>query len=96
MQRLRDVSKSPTYALPKIGRPPDSPMLRKIAIEEHFNFTAIDEPSIENLGLADVVRAMDYDRASLDLVGSRLTEFHEKPSWKWMRAESTWRTSRAG
>ena len=31
-------SRTPTYELPAIGKPPDRPRLEKIAVEEHFNF----------------------------------------------------------
>jgi 2,3-dihydroxybenzoate decarboxylase len=67
-----------TYRLPVIGKPADPPMLRKIALEEHFNFAAAATQSGANVDLRDIVRAMDYNREWLDLVGSRLTEFDEK------------------
>jgi 2,3-dihydroxybenzoate decarboxylase len=67
-----------TYELPAIGKPADPPMLRKIALEEHFNFTPSEDHASPNVGLQQIVRAMDYDRTWLDLVGSRLVEFGEK------------------
>ena len=67
-----------TYDLPAIGRPTDPPMLRKIALEEHFNFITAQEHSRTNVDLRDIVRAMDYNQAWLDIVGGRLVEFGEK------------------
>src|SRR6185436_67758 len=66
-----------TYHLPAIGKPPEPPMLRKIALEEHFNFAAAQTSSAA-VGLDEIVRTMDYDRNWLELVGSRLVEIGEK------------------
>jgi predicted TIM-barrel fold metal-dependent hydrolase len=67
-----------TYDLPAIGKPADPPMLRKIALEEHFNLIAAHKQSSANVGLQDIVRAMDYNQAWLDIVSGRLIEFGEK------------------
>jgi hypothetical protein len=40
-----------TYDLPAIGKPPEPPMLRKIALEEHFNLIAPQEHASSNTGL---------------------------------------------
>ena len=74
-----------TYELPAIGRPPDRPMLEKIAVEEHFDVLSArdaaasgDDPkdavaSGEDLGT--LVRAMDYDAGWMGRVGQRLPDF---------------------
>src|SRR5262245_14595954 len=67
-----------TYDLPAIGRPADPPMVRKIALEEHFNFSTAHDRSSTNVDLQDIVRAMDYNQAWLDMVGRRLVEVGEK------------------
>ena len=67
-----------TYDLPAIGRPADPPMVRKIALEEHFNFITAHDRSSTNVDLQDIARAMDYNQAWLDMVGRRLVEFGEK------------------
>ena len=67
-----------THELPAIGRPPEPPMLRKIALEEHFDVGGAEEPSSANADLRDLVRAMDYDPAWFDAVSRRLPEFDEK------------------
>ena len=72
------MNDDPTYKLPAIGKPPEPPMLRKIALEEHFNFAGAQTNSPAAVGLDDIVRAMDYDRNWLDIVGSRLLELGGK------------------
>jgi 2,3-dihydroxybenzoate decarboxylase len=67
-----------TYKLPAIGKPADPPMLRKIALEEHFNFVTAATQSGENVDLRNIVRKMDYNPAWLDIITSRLTEFDAK------------------
>jgi len=67
-----------TYDLPAIGKPPEPPMLRKIALEEHFNFIAPGEQSSSNTALQDLVRKMDYNPTWFEKVGKRLVEFGEK------------------
>src|SRR6185295_17862085 len=67
-----------TYDLPAIGKPPEPPMLRKIALEEHFNFIAMKEQSSSTMALQDIVRAMDYNQKWFDIVSKRLVEFDEK------------------
>jgi 2,3-dihydroxybenzoate decarboxylase len=66
-----------TYNLTAIGKPPVAPMLRKIALEEHFNFVGAQRGTA-SAGLEDLVRAMDYDRKWMDIVGSRLVEIGEQ------------------
>lgn len=61
-----------TYELPASGRPPAAPPLRKIAVEEHFNFLTAGET-----GSADVhsiVRRMGYDTGWMALVSARLAD----------------------
>lgn len=72
------MNDDPTYKLPAIGKSPEPPMLRKIALEEHFNLVGAQTKSAAGVGLDDIVRAMDYDRNWLDIVGSRLLEIGEK------------------
>ena len=72
------MNNDPTYDLPSIGKPPDLPMLRKIALEEHFNFVSAQTGSPATGGLDDIVRAMDYDRKWFEAVSSRLLEIGEK------------------
>src|SRR5947199_3912911 len=72
------MNDDPTYNLPAIGKPPDPPILRKIALEEHFNFVGTQTSSAAAVGLDDIVRTMDYDRNWLEIVGSRLLEIGEK------------------
>jgi 2,3-dihydroxybenzoate decarboxylase len=72
------MNDDPTYNLPAVGKPPEPPMLRKIALEEHFNFVGARTNSAAAVGLDDIVRAMDYDRNWLEIVGSRLLEIGEK------------------
>jgi predicted TIM-barrel fold metal-dependent hydrolase len=67
-----------TYELPAAGKPAEPPMLRKIALEEHFDFTEGSQRTGGNVGLADIVRTMDYNRTWLDMVRGRLTEIGEK------------------
>ena len=67
-----------SYALPALGKPADPPMLRKIALEEHFNFPGVEDHSTASVDLKDIVRAMDYDPVWFDLVSSRLVEFDDK------------------
>ncbi len=69
---------STTYELPAVGKPPEPPMLRKIALEEHFNLAGAPEPQSRNIDLADLVRTMDYDRVWMETVGGRLVEIGEK------------------
>ncbi len=74
-QRLAQTA---TYELPAIGKAPEPPMLRKVALEEHFDFFGESRPSSRNVGLADIVRTMDYNREWLDIVRARLVEIGEK------------------
>src|SRR5436853_3083195 len=67
-----------TYDLPAIGKPPEPPKLRKIALEEHFNFVATPEHSNSNTALQDLVRKMDYNQAWFEAVSRRLVEFGEQ------------------
>src|ERR1041385_4365728 len=66
-----------TYSLPAIGKPAEPPMLRKIALEEHFNYIAPGE-SGANAALQDVIRKMDYNETWFASVSQRLVEFGEK------------------
>src|SRR5262249_17459878 len=72
------MNDDPTYRLPVIGKPPQPPLLRKIALEEHFNLADSHTSSPAAVGLDEIVRTMDYDRNWLDIVGSRLVEIGEK------------------
>src|SRR5262249_55361421 len=72
------MNDDPTYRLPAIGKPPEPPPLRKIALEEHFNLAGAQTDSPAAVGLDEIVRTMDYDRNWLDIVGSRLVEIGEK------------------
>lgn len=72
------MNDDPTYNLPAVGKLLEPPMLRKIALEEHFNFVGARTNSAAAVGLDDIVRAMDYDRNWLEIVGSRLLEIGEK------------------
>jgi 2,3-dihydroxybenzoate decarboxylase len=63
------------YHLPAVGSPPPAPPLRKIAVEEHFNFLTAAPASTGSVDLHSLVRAMDYDTTWSALVDERLTEF---------------------
>src|SRR5438034_754889 len=67
-----------TYDLPVMRQAPEPPMLRKIALEEHFNSIAPQEHASSNTALQDIVRAMDYNQTWFDTVSKRLVEFGEK------------------
>jgi hypothetical protein len=67
-----------SYALPAIGAPPAPPPLRKIAVEEHFNFLAAPPGRDQQVDLARLVSAMGYDRAWMALVDARLVEFEAR------------------
>jgi predicted TIM-barrel fold metal-dependent hydrolase len=75
--RLDRIPQNPTYELPAIGKPPEPPMLRKIALEEHFNVVSAQKDAA-GVDLEAIVRTMDYNRTWLDIVGRRLVEFDEK------------------
>jgi hypothetical protein len=48
-----------TYALPAVGKPPSGQVLRKVAIEEHFNFEShADRKHSGAIDLDHVVRAI--------------------------------------
>ena len=73
-----------TYELPAIGRPPDRPMLEKIAVEEHFDVLSakmprhletIEDAAASGEDLETLVRAMDYDAGWMGRVGRRLPDF---------------------
>ena len=67
-----------SYALPAIGRPPEPPILRKIAIEEHFDHPgAAGRGERRGVGIDDLVRSMQYDSEWFHLVSERLVEFDE-------------------
>ncbi len=63
------------YTLPAAGKPPDPPVLEKIAVEEHFNVLTATPSSEHDTNLQRLVRAMDYDARWLEIVGDRLNEF---------------------
>jgi 2,3-dihydroxybenzoate decarboxylase len=67
------------YDLPAIGRPPEAPMLRKIAVEEHFDLpgAAHDAGARRGAGVGDLVQSMRYDSRWFDIVNGRLAEFDE-------------------
>ena len=67
-----------SYELPMVGKPPDRPMLPKIAVEEHFNYLSTKEASGGNIDLTALVKAMDYDSRWSTLVNDRLVEFDVK------------------
>jgi 2,3-dihydroxybenzoate decarboxylase len=70
---MRHVT-DPTYSLPAPGRPPAAPPLRKIAVEEHFNFLAA-AASGGSTDVHSIVRAMGYDTGWMARVSARLEEF---------------------
>jgi len=74
----RETVETGTYALPTAGKPPNGPMLRKVAIEEHFNFGAHPHRKDAVVDLDNIVRAMDYESAWSELVAERLVEFGPK------------------
>lgn len=73
-----EVVERATYSLPTVGKPADGPLLRKVAIEEHFDFAGHADRRDAAVGLNDIVRAMDYETAWSDLVAERLVEFEAK------------------
>jgi predicted TIM-barrel fold metal-dependent hydrolase len=68
-----------TYELPAIGKPPDSPPLEKIAIEEHFDVLGAigtgPRSATTDEDLQSLVKAMDYNASWMDMVGRRLRDF---------------------
>ncbi len=74
-ERLREI---PTYELPAIGRPAEQPMLRKIALEEHFNFSGVDDSANANVSLQRIVRAMDHNKVWFEVVGRKLEDFGDQ------------------
>ena len=64
-----------SYNLPAIGKPPASPRLEKIAVEEHFNFLSAAPVAGADADLQTIVRQMDYSVEWMNLVGERLVEF---------------------
>jgi 2,3-dihydroxybenzoate decarboxylase len=75
---FQNPPRAATYELPATGKPPEQPMLRKIALEEHFDFSGSPQGVGGNVGLADIVRTMDYSGTWMEIVRSRLTEIGEK------------------
>jgi 2,3-dihydroxybenzoate decarboxylase len=67
------------YILPAIGQPPAPPMLRKVAIEEHFDHLGIlpHAGRRRGTGIDDLVHAMRYDDEWFRIVTKRLVEFDE-------------------
>ena len=65
-----------TYELPAAGTPRPAPRLRKIAVEEHFNFLAATDAG-RDVDVHSIVRAMGYDARWMALVTSRLPELDE-------------------
>jgi predicted TIM-barrel fold metal-dependent hydrolase len=67
-----------SYELPVIGRPPAPSMLRKIAIEEHFDHIstlAIEGPRV---GVGGLVQSMGYESEWFRIIEERLVEFDEQ------------------
>jgi predicted TIM-barrel fold metal-dependent hydrolase len=75
MATLQGAPESSSYHLPALGKPPQPPPLRKIAIEEHFNLAAERAATTATVDLDDIIRTMDYDSAWSERVGARLVEF---------------------
>jgi 2,3-dihydroxybenzoate decarboxylase len=65
-----------TYELPAAGTPRPAPRLRKIAVEEHFNFLAATDAG-RDVDVHSIVRAMGYDAQWMALVTSRLPELDD-------------------
>jgi predicted TIM-barrel fold metal-dependent hydrolase len=63
------------YTLPAIGKPPEPPVLEKIAVEEHFNVLTATPSNSRDTTLQGLLRSLDYDARWLETVGERLTEF---------------------
>lgn len=61
------------YTLPAIGKPPLGPPLRKVAIEEHFNYLSAS-PGSSASDITGMLKAMDYDDTWSGLVGERLAD----------------------
>jgi 2,3-dihydroxybenzoate decarboxylase len=70
------MTHSATYELPAIGKPPQRPVLPKVAVEEHFNYLT-GATVTSNVDLASLVRTMDYDATWTALVGERLVDVGE-------------------
>lgn len=67
-----------TYQLPAKGKPPDGPLLEKIAVEEHFDVLGAADHARragEDADLQSLVKAMDYNATWMDIVGRRLRDF---------------------
>src|SRR5262252_6176061 len=66
-----------SYSLPAIGRPPAPPMVRKIAVEEHFDHLGVvsGSGSRRGTGIDDLIHAMRYDDGWFGIVTERLIEF---------------------
>ena len=67
------------YSLPALGRPPAPPMLRKVALEEHFDHLGVVAGSGQRrgTGIDDLVHSMRYDDGWFGIVTERLVEFDE-------------------
>ena len=65
-----------TYELPAIGKPPDSPPLEKIAVEEHFDaLGSVAQRTTASEDLQSLVKAMDYNAGWMTSVNQRLRDF---------------------
>jgi 2,3-dihydroxybenzoate decarboxylase len=65
-----------TYELPVAGKTRQA-ALRKIAVEEHFNYLPATVAAGGSVDLHSIVRAMGYDAGWMGLVTSRLAELDE-------------------
>ncbi|HEX5110314.1 MAG TPA: amidohydrolase family protein [Vicinamibacterales bacterium] len=66
-----------SYTLPAIGRPPAPPMVRKVAVEEHFDQLGVvaGYGRRRGTGIDDLVHSMRYDDGWFGIVTERLVEF---------------------
>ncbi len=92
---MRDAMELTTYKLPIPGKPPEPPMLRKIALEEHFDHSAATPKS----GLGDIHLTVQAPSGSVEpdwfkIVRQRLVDFAEKRLAGWTPAGSTRRSCR--
>lgn len=77
MSESTPVAGPGSYQLPAIGKPADAPPLRKVALEEHFDYLRLLTDRGPRTDLHDLLVAADYDTTWLTKVGERLVEFED-------------------